>query len=202
MPLRNQDGLADPFHRFEKAGVVGFLRAIFDAMQNWQDNAQAKLPGFRDRIAHVCLGPAEGGLNLDMPEAMVKDIAGIGTRAGLLLSRRFARGSPARLNWDNHRWVRFRSLMATLEEMLSKLGPRLAPDFEPPQPGDENFRALVERDNEELPSYSWSSRAQREEALRAVESLVTLASEWKATEANLMEGAPRPMPELRPRPRI
>ena len=32
-----------------------------------QDNAQAKMPGFRDRIAHVCLGPDEGGLNLDMP---------------------------------------------------------------------------------------------------------------------------------------
>jgi hypothetical protein len=25
------------------------------------------MPGFRDRIAHVCLGPDEGGLNLDMP---------------------------------------------------------------------------------------------------------------------------------------
>jgi predicted acylesterase/phospholipase RssA len=202
MPLRNQDGLADPFHRFEKAGIVGFFRAIFDAMQNWQDNAQAKLPGFRDRIVHVCLGPAEGGLNLDMPETMVKDVAGLGTRAGLLLSWRFARGSPARLNWDNHRWVRFRSLMASLEEMLSKLGPRLAPDYEPPQAGDQNYRALVERDTEELPSYSWSSRAQRQEALRAVENLVTLAAEWKATPANLMEGAPRPMPELRPRPRI
>jgi predicted acylesterase/phospholipase RssA len=202
MPLRNQDGLADPFHRFEKRGLLGFARAIFDAMQNWQDNAQAKLPGFRDRIAHVCLGPGEGGLNLDMPQEKVREIAGIGTRAGLLLSRRFAPGSSARLNWDNHRWIRFRSILAALEEMLGKLGPRLAPDFEPPQPGDENYRALVDRDTDRLPSYAWSSRAQRERALRAVTDLVDLAAEWKDAEESLAEGAPRPMPELRARPRI
>jgi hypothetical protein len=86
--------------------------------------------------------------------------------------------------------------------MLEKLGQRLAPDFEPPQPGDENYRALVERDPDSLPSYAWSSRAQRAEALRAVNELVQLASEWKATPETLKDGAPRPMPELRARPRI
>jgi hypothetical protein len=202
MPQRNQDEIADAFHRFEKRGLLGFARAIFDAMQNWQDNTQSKMPGFRDRIAHVCLGPGEGGLNLDMPAEKVREIAGSGTRVGLLLSRRFAPGSRAKLNWDNHRWVRFRSLMASLEEMLEKLGPRLAPDFEPPQPGDENYRALVERDPDSLPSYAWSSRAQRAEALRAVSELVQLASEWMATPETLADRAPRPMPELRARPRI
>ncbi len=202
MPQRNQDEIADAFHRFEKRGLLGFARAIFDAMQNWQDNAQAKMPGFRDRIAHVCLGPGEGGLNLDMPDTQVKEIAESGTRVGLLLSRRFAPGSRAKLNWDNHRWVRFRSMMASLEEMLEKLGPRLAPDFEPPQPGDENYRALLERGADSLPSYGWSSRAQREEALRAVNDLVKLAAAWTETPQKLVDGAPRPMPELRARPRI
>jgi predicted acylesterase/phospholipase RssA len=202
MPQRNQDEIADAFHRFEKRGLLGFARAIFDAMQNWQDNAQAKMPGFRDRIAHVCLGPDEGGLNLDMPETKMKEIAESGTRVGLLLSRRFKPRSQAKLNWDNHRWVRFRSMMASLEEMLEKLGPRLAPDFEPPQPGDENYRALLERDADSLPSYAWSSRGQRDEALRAVNDLVKLAAEWSATPETLTDGAPRPMPELRARPRI
>jgi Patatin-like phospholipase len=202
MPQRNQDEIADAFHRFEKRGLLGFARAIFDAMQNWQDNTQAKMPGFRDRIAHVCLGPGEGGLNLDMPEKKVQEIAGSGTRVGLLLSRRFAPGSRAKLNWDNHRWVRFRSMMASLEEMLEKLGSRLEPDFEPPQPGDETYSALVGRDTDSLPSYAWSSRAQREEALRVASELVTLAARWTATAETLTEGAPRPMPELRARPRI
>jgi hypothetical protein len=202
MPQRNQDEIADAFHRFEKRGLLGFFRAVFDCMQNWQDNAQSKLPGFRDRIAHVCLGPNEGGLNLDMPESNVKEIAESGTVAGLLLSRRFKPGSRARLNWDNHRWVRLRSLMASLEEMLGKLGPRLAPDCEPPQPGDENYAALLSLPTEELPSYAWESRAQRDEALRAVKHLVKLAAAWAETEVKLADGAPRPMPELRPRPRI
>jgi hypothetical protein len=202
MPQRNQDEIADSFHRFEKRGLLGFLRAIFDAMQNWQDNTQSKMPGFRDRIAHVCLGPGEGGLNLDMPEKKVKEIAGSGTRVGLLLSRRFEPGSRAKLNWDNHRWVRFRSMMASIEEMLEKLGPRLAPDFEPPQPGDENYQALLARGTEELPSYAWDSRAQRDEALRAVKHLVRLSAAWMDTPERLADGAPRPMPELRARPRI
>jgi hypothetical protein len=202
MPQRNQDDIADAFHRFEKRGLLGFARAIFDAMQNWQDNAQAKMPGFRDRIAHVCLGPDEGGLNLDMPETKVKEIAESGTRVGVLLTRRFKPGSHARLNWDNHRWVRFRSMMASLEEMLEKLGPRLAPDFEPPQPGDENYWALLERGNDSLPSYEWDSRAQRDEAIRAVKNLVKLAALGTQTPEKLVDGAPRPMPELRARPRI
>ncbi|HEY7820240.1 MAG TPA: patatin-like phospholipase family protein, partial [Vicinamibacteria bacterium] len=202
MPKRNQDEIADAFHRFEKRGIFGFLRAIFDSMQNWQDNTQAKMPGFRDRIVHVCLGPAEGGLNLDMPEAMVKTIAGSGTRAGLLLSRRFAPGSTAKLNWDNHRWVRFRSMMASLEEMIEKLGPRLAPQWEAPQPGDENYRRLLESGTGSLPSYPWRSPDQREEALRVVEQLVNLSRSWSATEETLADGAPRPMPELRARPRM
>jgi hypothetical protein len=202
MPQRNQDEIADAFHRFEKRGLLGFARAIFDAMQNWQDNAQAKMPGFRDRIAHVCLGPDEGGLNLDMPETKVKEIAESGTRVGVLLTRRFKPGSRARLNWDNHRWVRFRSMMASLEEMLERLGPRLAPDFEPPQPGDENYWALLERGNDSLPSYEWDSRAQRDEAIRAVKHLVKLAALWTQTPEKLVDGAPRPMPELRARPRI
>jgi hypothetical protein len=137
-----------------------------------------------------------------MPENKVKEIAGSGTRVGLLLSRRFAPGSRAKLNWDNHRWVRFRSLMASLEEMLGKLGPRLAPDFEPPQPGDENYAALLARGTDELPSYAWDSRAQRDEALRAVKHLVRLSAAWMDTEERLADGAPRPMPELRARPRI
>jgi hypothetical protein len=202
MPKRNQDEIADAFHRFEKRGVFGLLRAIFDSMQNWQDNTQAKMPGFRDRIVHVCLGPAEGGLNLDMPEAMVKTIAGSGTRAGLLLSRRFAPGSTAKLNWDNHRWVRFRSMMASLEEMVEKLGPRLASDWEAPQPGDQNYRGLLESDTSSLPSYPWRSPDQRDEALRVVEQLVSLSRSWSGTGETVADGAPRPMPELRARPRI
>ncbi|MBM3274660.1 MAG: patatin-like phospholipase family protein, partial [Candidatus Sericytochromatia bacterium] len=41
--------------------LVGFFEAIFDVMQNWRDNALIPVPGFRERIAHVCIAPDEGG---------------------------------------------------------------------------------------------------------------------------------------------
>lgn len=199
MPETNDDGVAERFHRFQKAGLFGFFRAIFDAMQNWQDNTQARLPGFRDRVAHVCLGPGEGGLNLEMPEATVKTISARGAQAGEMLSTRFAPDSPAALDWDNHRWVRLRSTLATLEEMLEKLGPRLSPDWRPPQPGDVPYAELLKRPSP--PSFPWTAD-QRPEALRAVEEVRTTGERWLASPPRLREGAPRPMPELRARPKL
>ena len=199
MPETNRDGVAERFHRFEKAGLLGFVRAIFDAMQNWQDNTQVRMPGFRDRVAHVCLGPGEGGLNLEMPEAVVKTIAARGAQAGEMLAQRFAPGSPAALNWDNHRWVRLRSMLASLEEMLEKLGPRLSPDWKPPQPGDEPYAALLAK--EAPPSFPWKE-GQRAEAARAVEEIRTTALRWVESPERLRRGAPRPMPELRARPKV
>ena len=202
MPERNVDGIAEAFCRFETAGLAGFVAAIFEAMQNWRDNTQAKMPGFRDRVVHVCFGPDEGGLNLDMDRDTMEAIAESGQEAAELLARRFAPGSTAVLDWDNHRWVRFRSTLASLEEMLSKLGPRLAPEYEPPQPGDENYAALVARAIDELPSYKWTSEARREDAIRAATQLRQLAASWLETPRRFEKGAPSPMPELRARPKI
>jgi len=202
MPRDNDEGTADAFHHFEEKGLVGFARAIFDAMQNWQDNAQARMPGFRDRIAHIGLAPWEGGLNIDMAHKEVKKIARIGARAGALLARRFALKSRAKLNWENHRWVRFRSTMASLEKMLERLGPPLAPDSQPPRSGDENFAALAKRGAGALPSYQWESPEQQEEAVRTVRLVVQLADDCSKAQKNLSAGAPEPMPELRARPKI
>ncbi len=202
MPRDNDDGTADAFHHFEEKKLAGFARAIFDAMQNWQDNAQAKMPGFRDRIAHIGLAAGEGGLNIDMTQDEVTEIARIGAEAGDLLAERFALGSREKLNWENHRWVRFRSAMASLEKLLERLGPRLAPEFEPPRCGDENFAALVERGAGSLPSYPWGSPEQQEEAIRTVRLVVKLADDCGKEQGRLSAGAPEPMPELRARPKI
>ena len=49
-----------------------FAISIKDAMENWRDNTQARMPGFRERIIHIKLSSGEGGLNLAMDEAKVK----------------------------------------------------------------------------------------------------------------------------------
>ena len=46
--------------------MLDFFLAIKDAVQNWRDNAQARMPGFRERVIHIKLASGEGGLNLAM----------------------------------------------------------------------------------------------------------------------------------------
>jgi predicted acylesterase/phospholipase RssA len=42
--------------------TVGFARQILDTMQNWRDTMQSELPGFRDRIRAIELGPGGGSM--------------------------------------------------------------------------------------------------------------------------------------------
>jgi hypothetical protein len=101
----------------ERRNLTGFLGAILHTMQNWSDNTQIGLPGFRDRIAHVSLGKQEGGFNLRMPEDVIKHLAARGEFAGKELRERFTTRQETadfRLTWANHRWVRYRRTMAAL----------------------------------------------------------------------------------------
>ena len=100
-------------------GLPGFLAAIKDATQNWRDNAQAELPGFRDRVVDVRLATGEGGLNLTMNAAKITELAKRGTCAGETLVKLFADdGQPQPAQWNGHRFVRFRTTMSVLERFL------------------------------------------------------------------------------------
>jgi predicted acylesterase/phospholipase RssA len=104
-----------------------FFWAVFDTARVWGDNEQMRLPGYRERIVHVALRDHEGGLNLDMFEATIADLARRGTLAGELIAARFdpfalvdpQTGSPldATIGFTNHRWIRFRTFMASLENL-------------------------------------------------------------------------------------
>ncbi|PAM50680.1 hypothetical protein CEJ63_22415, partial [Acinetobacter baumannii] len=64
---RHYQSIATPL----AAGELGrFLFAVVATMQNWRDLLQARAPGYRDRIVHVSLQGDEGGMNLDMPQAV------------------------------------------------------------------------------------------------------------------------------------
>jgi predicted acylesterase/phospholipase RssA len=128
-PRSNGDGLSEEWNRFFDAAspltkLTGMLFAIVDTMQTWHDNALLKVPGYRDRTVHVFLDPEEGGLNLDMPPAVLMRLEERGRAAGKLLVDAFtaapsAAGEPPSA-WDNHRWVRFRTTMNLLEELHAK----------------------------------------------------------------------------------
>jgi hypothetical protein len=103
-------------------GIGGFLSAIKDAMQNWRDNAQSQLPGFRDRVARIKLDKGEGGLNLAMKSEKILELSERGKCAGDALVDLFA-GSPSTPadpseHWNDHRFVRYRTSMSLLERFL------------------------------------------------------------------------------------
>jgi hypothetical protein len=104
--------------------VFAFAWAIVETMQNWRDNSLLRMPGYRDRIAHVLLKGSEGGLNLTMNEEMILEIAARGRDAAVALRQRFGDVLPppddVTLSWTNHRWVRFRAFMASLEGAFAR----------------------------------------------------------------------------------
>ena len=200
MAQHNKEGRREWWNRFESRGVAGFLGSIIEAMQNWQDNTQMRMPGYRDRVAHVGLGPDEGGLNLAMPPERIAALSGRGRKAGETLAARFTPGSAEKLNWENHRWVRFRSTLSTLEDLFGKLARKLDPAAPPFQEGDVPYAELVSK--KDAVSYDWERNGQRERAEKALAELREISMAWAASEQRMSEGAPQPTPELRARPKI
>ncbi len=183
--------------------ILSFVDAISNAMQNWGDNAQLKLPGYRDRVVHVSLMEEEGGMNLNMPDALIQTLGARGREAAQDLADDFEGKAPQggkapELTWANHRWVRFRTLMALLEDQFGRLGAALAHK----EPGDRSWDELIARgEGEEPRSYPLKSEKRRKAAAEAVRALAELSKAWEEG-ADFTKDAPNPAPELRVRPRI
>jgi predicted acylesterase/phospholipase RssA len=98
----------------------GVINAIRVTMQDYRDTTQAMLPGYRERIVHVRLdaGKGEGGINLNMPPSTITEIDRKGRDAAGILIDEF--------DFAAHRWIRFRVLMAELEQQIKRMRDRLA----------------------------------------------------------------------------
>lgn len=94
--------------------------AVADAARNWRDNSQARLPGFRDRIAHIKIDKTEGGLNLAMNDTAITRLNERGGLAGADLRDLFStrdRCQPIR-HWEDHRFARYRVTMAVMQRLM------------------------------------------------------------------------------------
>jgi predicted acylesterase/phospholipase RssA len=98
-----------PRHR-EIASMFGFAHSILDTMQNWVDNLQISTRGFNDRVAEVRQRPGEGGMNLEMPNHVIQDLADRGAEAAATFDD---------FDFDDHRLTRFRIAMAGTDELLT-----------------------------------------------------------------------------------
>ncbi|MGH3133406.1 MAG: hypothetical protein ACRDNY_06630 [Gaiellaceae bacterium] len=171
----------------EPETMFDFAVAIKDAMQNWRDNAQARMPGFRERVIHIKLASGEGGLNLAMDDEKVKRLVGRGEYAGGRLISFFSGsedGAPERTpHWNDHRFARFRILMSVTERLLQQIERGYtAPADGVTIPYGERIALGVD------PPYRMT-RAQLAAATRTLAEYVALA---EATETLDDDGVPRP----------
>ena len=201
MPSTNRGGIAFGWTRLDchrTWSIMSFLFSIVDSARNWVDSLQAMVPGYRDRIAHIFLDGSQGGLNLTMSAAVVNEIADYGNEAGEKLVDRFAKGidngMPTNMNWENHRWVRYRSTMATLMVYLS----RFRRAYEQPEEHDPSYLTLINRGADAL-SYPLA-RDQVDCAAIVAAELDRLSKEIEACRPELH--SPRPEPALRVRPQF
>lgn len=133
LPQGYLGGIADRWSRFDQAEkpasrLGGFLMGIANAMQNWNDNTQARLAGVRDRVVRVRLAENEGGMNLNMPSDVIKDVAQRGADAAAKIIDRFL-GPPPADGWDgwsSQRWARLDVFIYALNQkapgLLKALG--------------------------------------------------------------------------------
>ena len=208
MPDKNLGGITETFTNFDQGNgrdrLFGFFGALINTLQNWTDNMQTRLPGYRDRIAHVRLNDeTEGGLNLNMPQELIIELGERGELAARLLMEHFTLpADKIELSWDNHRWVRYRSMMGLLEEMLREIEVAI----KNPLPGDRSYEELILREFDEAPnSFDWENKRQRTFAHKATFELMDLIAKWQSLRTNdpcatFTTGTPRPQPELRVKP--
>jgi len=187
LPRDNQGGILEWRTRWPERGlksIMGFGASILDTMQNWVDNEQLRVPGFRDRVVHVSHDDKEGGMNLDMPANDIAAMSERGRLAGARLARYYTeepspneppdcasggteQTTPRTVGWRNHRWVRLRSALGMLERLLGEVQSAYVDEGEPYRrdiqlyfsAGEE--RAALDPRRVVGPSYKWGSGEQR-----------------------------------------
>ena len=149
---------------------------------------QMRLPGFRDRIVHVRLPDALGGLHLDMTKLKIEQLSGYGAEAGQMILKTFRH--------DDHIWARYRSTMCMLQRLLE----RFANSYENPAPQDGAIWPAITDPVTVSPPHYALSLDQHAWTCAETARLVDMAQRWSGSNA-FCDRAPHPEPELRAVPR-
>ena len=204
MPETNNQGWGEMFTRIDEnagLGIIVWLLGIVDAARSWMNNRQVTVPGYRDRVVRVRLDDkSEGGLQLNMPPEVVAEVSQRGSLAGEMLLAHFNDPSPdCAVTWENHRWVRLRSMLALLEKELLDV----KTGFEETEPGDQSYLSLLERDQHAPPNSYRLNPQQRQFTLDWLDRFSPLIDSLQtASDAEkFSKGEPRPLPVLRVIPR-
>jgi hypothetical protein len=215
MPTTNSSGVQDVarFNVIEDS-VIGFFMMLFDTARNWGDTELMAMPGYRDRIVHVSLAEDEGGMNLNMPAEIIAALGDRGECAGTLLAARFAPHPSIdpktqkyiRLTWDNHRWIRFRSVMAALEDLVRRFHNRWEGSTQKGKA--RTYGQLLTRGPSSMPrSYPFGSKEHRQFAAKVTAEFLDFVKNAFDSDRSFDLGksskqgrSPRPKPRLRVMP--
>ena len=186
--LWTPDGIVE--QKSPGACIARFASSIMNTMQNWRDNLQAASPGYRDRIVTVELCPDEGGLNLNMPDALVASLSQRGEQAGKVLLDNF--------DFSQHIFTRFRVTLCALQTYLDSLDD----SYSNPLVQDSTGWSYV-NGQATPPHYKWDHPAIERRAVGAVNELIALSAAWQAymkEPEKFCTNAPRPEAVLQGRP--
>lgn len=156
-------------------GLLSFVGAILNTMQNWVDNTQMRLPGYRDRVVHVHLTPDEGGMNLTMPEERIAALTARGQAAGRKLQT---------INWEGHRWTRFLTAVAQLQGKLDRME----------QTYSGGYGEFLDAHDPQQKPYRRTLRW-KAQALQATADLMALVRSWRTADPKLRLDYDPPKPE-------
>lgn len=216
----NGDARLTYWRRFAEEGgvgsIIGFLSAALSVAKDWNHETLSHLPGFRDRIGLVRLTAHEGGLNLAMPQSRILQLSNYGAIAGREFVARFgAPGNALCMNWENHQLIRLRLLLASLGEQLERLEQGLnvaagtTSDYtrffnQPVGPQSYRFTGLGKWSQDPLTGLYCSQAGLAKWTLDQLLSVSRMVEGCKkiAPSIRLGNGAPKPTPELKLRPRI
>jgi predicted acylesterase/phospholipase RssA len=156
-------------------GLVGFGRIMLHTAQNYRDNQQARLPGYRERIAQIRLHPSQGGLNLAMDRKTIQTMQDYGTQAAEQILTKF--------KFDQHQWIRMRVLLDQLEERLYDAKEELQESYL-----EDLFNKQMDARQGGMPYPDDCDETWRQQAWERLYPLVQMVAEW----AKLRPGDPLP----------
>jgi predicted acylesterase/phospholipase RssA len=204
-------------HLFPKGSALSRLsswlgRILYTARQ-WNDVTMMNVPAYRDRIVHIRMAKGEGGLNLAMTKETIEELGARGAVAGRMIAERFLPGQthdplynePLELNWDNHRFVRFRSWLAALEVTAA----RFAAGWTRDSGANPTVETMIDRQRAGDPvpyvGYPFANDAQRGRARAMVAQLQALGAAPPPNGPSVDflgedHTSPRPKPQIRMRP--
>jgi deferrochelatase/peroxidase EfeB/predicted acylesterase/phospholipase RssA len=204
LPRRHFEGRGDSWDRRidnEKTSaatrLASFLFALWNATWRWNDATTARMPGVRDRVVRVLLEENEGGVNIAMSAQQIRALAdNYGYPAALALLEKFVTGR----GWDEHRWVRFNTLLVALRERIEALAVTAELDRHA-MPLSAQITAATRQPPLDEPGAKPLRPEQERELRLLLRALKRLEASFGAA-GNHEPYVPEPKPVLRVRPRI